>query len=71
MKFEWDNDKNRQNIRKHGIDFSDAWQLFERPLLVWRDDRYDYDEDRYIGLGMLNNTTVVWRSSKKTSIPFA
>lgn len=28
-------------------------------LLVWRDDRYDYGEDRYIGLGMLNTMMLV------------
>ncbi|MGH9871781.1 MAG: hypothetical protein ACRD9S_04850 [Pyrinomonadaceae bacterium] len=31
MNFEWDEDKNRENIRKHGIDFNDAWQIFEGP----------------------------------------
>jgi uncharacterized protein len=59
MKFEWDAEKNKTNIRKHGIDFSDAWQIFEHPLFVWHDDRFDYGEDRYIGIGMLNNMTVV------------
>jgi hypothetical protein len=60
MKFEWDEKKNKLNIGKHGIDFADAWQLFEHPLLVWQDDRYEYVEDRYIGLGMLNNMMVVF-----------
>ncbi|NJD55489.1 MAG: BrnT family toxin [Nitrospirae bacterium] len=60
MKFEWDAEKNRQNIKKHGIDFADAWQLFEHPLFVRHDDRYDYGEDRYIGLGMLKNMMVVF-----------
>lgn len=59
MKFEWDEGKNKANIRKHGIDFADAWQLFEHPLLIWHDDRYDYGEDRYIGLGMLHSLMVV------------
>ena len=60
MKFEWDEAKNRQNIKKHGIDFADAWQLFEHTLFVWRDDRFDYDEERQIGLGMLNDMMVVF-----------
>ena len=60
MKFEWNAEKNKENISKHGIDFSDAWQLFEHPLLLWHDDRFDYGEDRYIGLGMLNNLMVVF-----------
>jgi uncharacterized DUF497 family protein len=60
MNIEWDDSKNRQNIKKHGIDFSDAWQLFENPLFVWYDDRYDYGEERYIGLGTLNNMMIVF-----------
>lgn len=60
MKFEWDEEKNKANIRKHGIDFADAWQLFEHPLFAWHDDRYDYEEDRYIGIGMLSNMMVVF-----------
>jgi len=60
MKFDWDAEKNKANIRKHGIDLSDAWQLFEHELLVWHDDRYNYGEERYIGLGILNNMMVVF-----------
>jgi len=60
MKFEWDEEKNKTNIKKHGVDFSDAWQLFEHPLLVWPDERLEYGEDRFIGLGMLNNMMVVF-----------
>jgi len=32
MRFEWDEDKNQANIRKHGLDFSDAWEVFAAPL---------------------------------------
>lgn len=59
MEFEWDEAKNKINIRKHGIDLSDAWQLLEHPFLVSHDDRYDYGEDRFIGIGMLDNMIVV------------
>ena len=34
-KFEWDEAKNRTNIRKHGLDFVDAEEMF-RGLLVVR-----------------------------------
>ena len=34
MQFEWDDNKNSENIRKHGFDFTDAWQVFENPLFV-------------------------------------
>ncbi len=33
MRFEWDEKKNNENIRKHGLDYADAWQVFENPLL--------------------------------------
>jgi len=58
LRFEWDEEKNKANISKHGIDFSDAWQLFEHPLFVWPDERFNYGEDRFISLGMLNNMRV-------------
>jgi uncharacterized DUF497 family protein len=42
--FEWDEDKNEINIRKHGIDFVDIHVMFTAPMLV------DLDE-RWIGIG--------------------
>ncbi|PIZ25733.1 MAG: hypothetical protein COY47_04345 [Chloroflexi bacterium CG_4_10_14_0_8_um_filter_57_5] len=46
MKFEWDKQKNKANIEKHGLDFADAHKVFESPMLVRIDDREDYGEDR-------------------------
>ena len=59
MRFEWDEDKNQTNIRKHGLDFSDAWEVFASPMLVGLDDREDYGEDRWIGVGVLWSRVVV------------
>lgn len=53
MQFEWDDQKNTLNIEKHGIDFADAYELFEHSLLVLVDDRKDYKERRYIGMGYI------------------
>ncbi len=55
MQFEWDENKNRENLQKHGFDFADAWQLFENPLLVRLDNRKDYGEGRWIGIGKMSN----------------
>jgi uncharacterized protein len=41
MNFEWDEAKNRANIRKHGFDFSDAVEMFNELLLVRPDTRDD------------------------------
>jgi uncharacterized DUF497 family protein len=53
MVFEWDEAKNRANIRKHGLDFSDAEEIFRGFLLVRPDTRRDYGEERWIGIGMI------------------
>jgi len=57
--FEWDTTKNRTNIRKHGIDFTDVSPVFRRPMLVELDRREQYDEDRWVGIGVLPNGIAV------------
>ena len=58
MRFEWDENKNAENIRKHGLDFADAWQVFQNPMLMKLDDREDYGEDRWIGIGIISSGIV-------------
>lgn len=58
MDFEWDEEKNSANIRKHGFDFSDAWEIFEASMWVRPDKRFDYGEERWIGIGSLGNRMV-------------
>jgi len=59
MRFEWDDAKNQINIRKHGIDFRDAVDIFNHPLLCWEDDRCDYGEERWIAIGRIQHLTGV------------
>jgi uncharacterized DUF497 family protein len=59
VKFEWDDEKNKENIRKHGLDFTDAWQIFDAPMLTALDTKEEYGEDRFIGIGFLKNFVVV------------
>ena len=59
MRFEWDEEKNRENVRKHGLDFADAWQIFDVPMLTTLDTKEDYGEDRFLGIGFLKNFVVV------------
>ncbi len=54
MRFEWDEAKNTANIRKHGIDFADAIDIFNHPMLSLIDDRESYDEERWIAIGWLH-----------------
>ncbi|MEM7593455.1 MAG: BrnT family toxin [Cyanobacteria bacterium P01_A01_bin.83] len=58
MRFEWDENKNRSNIAKHGIDFEQAKTIFEDPnLLTYEDTRFNYGEVREISIGQLLLTT--------------
>ena len=58
MKFEWDDEKSRRNIEKHGISFRDILPVFEymeRDGLLIEDTREDYGEDRFILFHRLQN----------------
>jgi len=66
--FEWDENKNQQNIKKHGIDFNDAPQIFKNKLIVINDDRFDYKETRTIGFGNLFTRIVCVVFTKRNDI---
>jgi uncharacterized DUF497 family protein len=52
MKFEWDENKNKINIHKHGIDFHDAAYVFSDPFaLSIPDDEHSDVEERWLLLG--------------------
>ena len=59
MHCEWDETKNAANIRKHGIDFADAIEVFEYPMLTLQDEREDYSEERWVGIGQMRGRTIV------------
>ncbi len=59
MKVVWDEAKRRANLRKHGFDFRDAELVFSAITYTIEDKRFDYEERRFIALGMLRDTVVV------------
>lgn len=59
MKYEWDEEKNRSNVAKHGIGFERAARIFDGPTVDWIDDRLDYGEERTISLGMIEGVAVL------------
>ena len=59
MNFEWDENKNQANIVNHDLDFADAHQVFDAPMLIDVDERKDYGEERFVGIGFLKNFVVV------------
>ena len=59
MRFEWDEAKRLINLRKHGIDFADVPRLFDGDTVTVIDDRFEYDETRYITFGLLKARVIV------------
>ena len=59
MTFEWDENKNLINQKKHGINFDEASSVFfdERAILFDDPEHSDY-EDRFLLLGMSETANV-------------
>ena len=52
LEFEWDKDKAKRNIKKHGVSFDEAMTVFADPLsLTIHDPEHSDVEDRYVILG--------------------
>lgn len=58
MYFSWNEEKNRQNIKNHGIDFEDAKAIFSGPTQEWVDDRIDYGEERIVAVGYVQGLPI-------------
>ena len=54
----WDEIKRRANLRKHGLDFADAHDLFDGVAYTYEDDRLPYGEQRFVTLGILREVIV-------------
>ena len=59
MTFEWDADKNRINIGKHGVSFETAARIFDGPVLSWTDDRKEYGEVRLHSIGQIDGVVIL------------
>ena len=60
MEFEWDDDKNNACLVRRGFDFAYAVRVFFDPRrIVVQDRRWDYGEDRYRALGMIEERVYV------------
>jgi len=53
LRFEWDEQKNRANQRKHGVSFEEARTVFfDQQAVEFYDDEYGQTEDRFLLLGV-------------------
>ena len=56
--FTWDEKKRKLNLAKHGVDFRDASEIFDGPLVTVEDTHEDYGEPRYVALGLHHGVVV-------------
>lgn len=60
LQFEWDDKKNQNNIKKHGISFEEAASVFEDDeSLIIADDEHSNDEERFILIGFSFKTNLL------------
>ena len=59
MRYLWDEAKREANLKKRGLDFTDAGNVFAGPMVLIEDDRAAYGEQRMIGIGLLDCLVVL------------
>lgn len=61
MRFEWDDEKEKKNIFKHGIKFKTAELVFgdDDHIEIYDEAHSTLEEDRYIAIGLINEIAVV------------
>lgn len=70
--FEWDPSKAASNLRKHGVDFRDAADVFDDPnQLVIFDEDHSEDERRFLTIGLTrqHRLIVVIHTFRQTEDP--
>ena len=58
MRFMWSETKRSLNVAEHGFDLADAPRVFAGPTYTYEDDRFDYSEQRFVTLGLLDDLVV-------------
>jgi len=67
VELEWDEQKQETNIANHGIDFIDAYRIFDQPMLFRPDHRFHYSEERCTALGKLGEAFIGLHDSRQTN----
>lgn len=60
--FEWDEKKNEENVRKHGISFADAKKVFaDERRIILTDIKHSHREERMYCIGMVEGIVLMVR----------
>ena len=71
MRFQYDEQKDQNNLARHDVDFETAALVFDDPYAVTiRDTAHDEEEDRYITIGEIGPGAILfvvytWFADKK------
>ena len=72
MLVEWDEDKRRKNLRKHGIDFLAAQEIWSEAVLERSSDQAHHEEERHLAIGELYGQCITviftWRGDARRLI---
>ena len=71
LTFEWDEDKSKRNLGKHGVAFDEANTVFNDPFTITKaDPDHSDEEDRYIDVGLSSKgrVLVVWYTERGKNI---
>ncbi len=59
MRFTWDENKNRQNLRKHDVRFETAVLVFDDPYAITQRDDAFANEERWITVGSIGPGSIL------------
>jgi uncharacterized DUF497 family protein len=72
MLFEWSEQKRLENLRKHGIDFLDAKEIWQGEVLEVPSEQQAHGEQRHIAYGVLEGRIIAvvftWRGDSRRLI---
>lgn len=55
----WHEAKRQGNLSKHGLDFAQAHKVFAGATFTFEDNRFDYGEQRFVSIGLLDDVVVI------------
>ena len=71
LEFEWDENKSRSSLKKHGVDFQEGKTVFNDPFAITiYDPDYSESEERYLDIGISSKgrILVVWYTERNDKI---
>jgi uncharacterized DUF497 family protein len=57
--FEWDEAKSESNLRKHGLSFKYATQIFDDPFILAEAEGFEGGEVRWQSIGMVEGVAIL------------